>query len=294
MSTLPKATILKPHSEPVAAKSGDPSVPAPPSALTAALGIVHLDTALRVVEANDAFCEQFGLVHAEVTGEPLARFFHPTAAASLEEHFSQLVDGRCGNFSIRLTLTDGNLTDGNHTDENFTDRDCLVTGVTLNTVLHVCRTDCAAIALIVPDAVHSPTLTPATTLAEVPARILEGVAVGLSTQQLASRLGLSSHGVEYHISAMLKKLQAPTRSALVARAYALNILVPHCWPPRVRPRQTTGVPVGRSACANANSAPAPADCAQVSASRPSDNRIDAPRPAPVLAAGGHHPELESA
>ncbi|MDG5803771.1 LuxR C-terminal-related transcriptional regulator [Streptomyces ossamyceticus] len=282
MSTLPKATILEPHPEPVAAKSEDPSVPAPPSALTAALGIVHLDTALRVVEANDAFCEQFGLVHAEVTGEPLARFFHPTAAASLEEHFSQLVDGRCGSFSIRLTLTDG----------NHTDRDCLVTGLTLNTVLHVCRTDCAAIALIVPDAVHSPTLTPATTLAEVPARILEGVATGLSTQQLASRLGLSSHGVEYHISAMLKKLQAPTRSALVARAYALDILVPHCWPPRVRPQQMTPFPVGRSTCAN--SAPAPADRAQVPAPRPSDNVIDARRTAPVLAAGGHHPELESA
>jgi DNA-binding CsgD family transcriptional regulator len=245
LSTLPKATILEPRPEPVAAKSGDPS------ALTAAIGIVHLDTALRVVEANDAFYEQFGLVRAEVTAEPLARFFHPTAAASLEEHFSQLVDGQRGDFTICLTLTDGNLTG----------RDCLVTGITLNTLLHVCRTDCAAIALIVPDAVHSPPLTPAAPLAEVPARILEGVAAGLSTQQLASRLGLSSHGVEYHISAMLKKLQAPTRSALVARAYALDILVPRCWPPRVRPQQIRRFPVGRSACA---------------------------------AAGGHHPELESA
>jgi DNA-binding CsgD family transcriptional regulator len=282
LSTLPKATILEQRPESVVAKSGDPSAPEPPSALTSTIGIVHLDTALRVVEANDAFCEQFGLVDAEVTGEPLARFFHPTAAASLEEHFSQLVDGRCGDLSIRLTPTGG----------NHTDRDCLVTGLTLNTVLHDCRTECAVIALIVPDAVHGPTLTPVTTLAEVPGRILEGVAAGLSTQQLASRLGLSSHGVEYHISAMLKKLQAPTRSALVARAYALNILVPHCWPPRVRPQQMTRFPVGRSACAN--SAPAPADRAQVSAPRPSDSLIDARRPAQVLTTGGHRPELESA
>ncbi|WP_053745353.1 helix-turn-helix transcriptional regulator [Streptomyces sp. NRRL WC-3618] len=282
MSILPKATILEPHPEPVGAKSGDPSTPAPPPAVTAALGIVHLDTGLRVVEANDALCEQFGIVLEEMTGEPLSRLFHPTAAASLEEHFSQLVDGRCGNFSIRLMLVDGNLTD----------RDCLVTGIALDTVLHVCRTDCAAIAIIVPDAVHSPPLPLAAALAEVPARILEGVAAGLSTQQLASRLGLSSHGVEYHISAMLRKLKAPTRSALVARAYALDILVPHCWPPRIRPQQTTRFPVGGSACPT--SAPAPADLARGPAPRPSDNVVDARRPAPVLAAGGHHPELERA
>lgn len=285
MSTLPKATILEPRPEPVAARSGDPSTPAPPPAVTAALGIVHLDTGLRVVEVNDVFCEQFGLVLAEVTGKPLSGFFRPTAAASLEEHFSQLVDGWRGDFSIRLTLVDGTLTD----------RDCLVTGIALNTVPHVCRPDCAAIALIVPDAVHSPPLTPAAAcaaLAEVPARILEGVATGLSTQQLASRLGLSSHGVEYHISAMMKKLKAPARSALVARAYALDILVPHCWPPRVRPQQMTRFSVGRSACAT--SASATADRAPVPAPRPSDNLADARRPAPVHAANGHHQELERA
>ncbi|WP_055532742.1 LuxR C-terminal-related transcriptional regulator [Streptomyces graminilatus] len=282
MSTLPKATTLEPRPALVAAKPGDPSTPAPSPAVTAALGIVHLDSNLRVVEANDALCEQFGLALAEVTGEHLSRFFHPTAAASLEEHFSQLVDGRCGDFSIRLMLEDGNLTD----------RGCLVTGIALNTVVHICRTDCAVIALIVPDAVHSPQLTPAAALAEVPARILEGVAAGLSTQQLASRLGLSSHGVEYHVSAMLKKLKAPTRSALVARAYALDILVPHRWPPLVRPQQMTRFPVGRSACAT--SAPEPVDRARVPAPRPSDSLADARRPAPVLAAGGHHPELERA
>ncbi|WP_051969273.1 helix-turn-helix transcriptional regulator [Kitasatospora azatica] len=284
MSTLPKATIPEPRAEPVAAKSGDPSTPAPPPAVTAALGIVHLDTGLRVVETNKAFCEQFGLVLAEVTGKPLSRFFRPTAVASLEEHFSQLVDGRCGDFSIRLML-----------DANLTDRDCLVTGIAPNTVPHVCRTDCAAIALILPDTVHSPPLTPAAApvaLGEVPARILEGVAAGLSTQQLAPRLGLSSHGVEYHISAMLRKLKAPTRSALVARAYALDILVPHCWPPRVRPQQMMRFPVGRSACAT--SAPAPADRARVLAPRPCDDLVDARRPAPVRAANSHHPETECA
>ena len=69
--------------------------------------------------------------------------------------------------------------------------------------------------------------------------VLEGLAAGLSTQQLASRLGLSSHGVEYPVSSMLRKLKAPNRSALVARAYALDILVPNCWPPQVRPQYST-------------------------------------------------------
>ncbi|MGW2888699.1 LuxR C-terminal-related transcriptional regulator [Streptomyces griseoruber] len=286
MSTLPKVTTLDLDPELPTAKPRALPTPDIPSAVAATLGIVHLDAELRVVEANDAFCEQLRLIPAEVRGVPLSRFFHPTAGASLQEHFSQLVAGRHGDFSVPVTLVDGNLRDV----------DCLVTGIALNSVLHVYCTECVAVALIVPDTVHSPPLTLAAApaaLAEVPGRVLEGVAAGLSTQQLASRLGLSSHGVEYHISAMLKKLKAPNRSALVARAYALDILVPHCWPPRVKPQYMARFQAGTSAYATA--APASANRTRVSAPRQSDDLTEAGRPAPDLADDGDsHPEQERA
>ncbi|MBZ3900163.1 MULTISPECIES: LuxR C-terminal-related transcriptional regulator [Streptomyces] len=273
MPTLPKVTTLAP--EPPTANPRDLPTPALPPAVAAILGMVHLDAELRVVEANDTFCEQFRLTPAEVRGVSLSRFFHPTGRSSLQEQFSRLVAGQLGDFSAPMTLVDGNLRD----------RDCLVTGIALNRVPHVyCTTECVAVALVVPDTVHSPPLTLAAApaaLAEVPSRVLEGVAAGLSTQQLATRLGLSSHGVEYHISVMLKKLKAPNRSALVARAYALDILVAHCWPPRVRPQYMARFQVGTSACAT--EAPVPADRAPAAATHRSDDLTEVGRLAPVSA-----------
>ena len=65
------------------------------------------------------------------------------------------------------------------------------------------------------------------------ARILEGVAAGASTIQLADRLHLSRQGIEYRIAALLRRLQAPNRTALVARAYAMGAIGIGNWPPRV-------------------------------------------------------------
>ncbi|GIF12841.1 hypothetical protein Ate01nite_28730 [Actinoplanes teichomyceticus] len=81
----------------------------------------------------------------------------------------------------------------------------------------------------------APTVAGTRVLSRLDARILEGVAAGASTMQLASQLYLSRQGVEYHVSAMLRKLNAPNRPALVSRAYELGILAVGVWPPRARP-----------------------------------------------------------
>ncbi|MFY1699967.1 MULTISPECIES: response regulator transcription factor [unclassified Solwaraspora] len=67
------------------------------------------------------------------------------------------------------------------------------------------------------------------------ARVLEGVAAGASTAELAAALHLSPQGVEYHVAALLRRLHAANRPALVARAYALRVLDDGQWPPRVAP-----------------------------------------------------------
>ncbi|MFJ4770751.1 helix-turn-helix transcriptional regulator [Streptomyces uncialis] len=66
-------------------------------------------------------------------------------------------------------------------------------------------------------------------------RILEGVAVGVSTVRLAASLYLSRQGVEYRIGLMLRRFQAANRAALVSRAHSLGVLSVGAWPPRVVP-----------------------------------------------------------
>ncbi len=70
-------------------------------------------------------------------------------------------------------------------------------------------------------------------LTALDACILEGVAAGASTAELAAALYLSRQGVEYHIGLMLRQFQVPNRAALVSRAHSLGVLSVGTWPPRV-------------------------------------------------------------
>jgi DNA-binding NarL/FixJ family response regulator len=49
------------------------------------------------------------------------------------------------------------------------------------------------------------------------------------------RLYLSRQAVDYRIGAMLRRLDAPNRAALVSKAYAGGLLRAEHWPPRVAP-----------------------------------------------------------
>ncbi|MER6557604.1 LuxR C-terminal-related transcriptional regulator [Streptomyces sp. NPDC001027] len=215
------------------------------SATATALGTVDRDSGLRIVAANDAFCRQLDLTPAEARGDSLSRCFHPASWESLREHFARLLVDRHRDFSVPLELIGA---DGEYAD-------CMVTGIALD----IDWADCTTVVLLVLDGAGSTpqsTVSAPAALTTVPARILEGVAAGLSTQQLASRLDLSSHGVEYHISVMMRKLKARNRSALVARAYTLNIFMPQCWPPRLKPQYVEQFPVGGSSVAARNADPA--------------------------------------
>ena len=64
--------------------------------------------------------------------------------------------------------------------------------------------------------------------------VLELVAQGLSTRQIAERLWVSRQTVTYHIGNLLSKFDVQTRTGLVARAYASGVLSPGFWPPRLR------------------------------------------------------------
>ena len=50
-------------------------------------------------------------------------------------------------------------------------------------------------------------------------RILEGLADGLQSKEIASRIGRSTATVEFHIRSLYLKMLARSRAHLVARAY---------------------------------------------------------------------------
>ena len=70
-------------------------------------------------------------------------------------------------------------------------------------------------------------------LTKMDAVVLEGVASGMSTVRFATNLFLSRGGVEYHVSALMKRLKAGNRSELVSKAYAAGLFNIGTGPPRV-------------------------------------------------------------
>ncbi|MEU6814680.1 PAS domain-containing protein [Streptomyces sp. NPDC046860] len=64
--------------------------------------------------------------------------------------------------------------------------------------------------------------------------VLALLAGGATTDRAARELGLSRDGVAYHLRRLSARWNASNRTELVARAYALGVLAPGVWPPRVR------------------------------------------------------------
>jgi DNA-binding NarL/FixJ family response regulator len=56
-------------------------------------------------------------------------------------------------------------------------------------------------------------------LTDTEVRILEGLADGLQSKEIASRIGRSTATVEFHIRSLYMKMLARSRAHLVARAY---------------------------------------------------------------------------
>lgn len=184
-----------------------------------------LTSDLRVLAGDDDFFRHFGGSSAELCGRELFDLLRPSALSVLREHFSRLHDGRRTRFTERVVgcRSDGQVFSGD------------LTGTAIE---GPSRQASSIVVLVRPDdepATEEVSTLRGLLLSPIEARILEGVATGASTVQLASKLYLSRQGVEYHVSSMLRKLKAPNRAALVSRAYAAGILTVGTWPAQVLP-----------------------------------------------------------
>jgi PAS domain S-box-containing protein len=228
-----KAITGTPHLPEEATYRGRPTVDTSPpegrirSAVRRRSFAAHVDPGLTVVAADPDFCRLFGRTSAEVCGRSLHELLRAGAPAVLRERLARLLAGGRSHVTDRVVGRDGagGALPGELTAIAVRSASGRVTGLVI---------------LFRPDDRPSGPAPEGTaardaglTLTRINAQVLEGVALGASTAQLAARLHLSRQGVEYHVGLLLRKFRAPNRAALVARANAAGVLPAGQWPPRV-------------------------------------------------------------
>jgi PAS domain S-box-containing protein len=195
----------------------------------AEIGVLMIALDGTVLDANPAALRLSGRALHEVRGQDAGIALSPADVERNARLWAELVAGRRGRYDLTVALRSS---DGRQRPARFT--------VTL--VRSTRGAPAMALGLAVPLAPENDTVAvPARSVPSAgEAAVLERLAAGASLQQIASDLGMSRRGVDYRITRLRHKLRAdgpggaPTNSAaLIARAYALGILHPAVWPPRV-------------------------------------------------------------
>jgi PAS domain S-box-containing protein len=191
------------------------------------LALAVLGHDLRIGAVNEAFLRHFGGTATQRVGQNFLDLLHPAAKDMLSRQFAKLCRGPHHRFTERLV----GLGPGGKVFSG------MLTGVAAP---GTADRDTAIAVHIEPDGILRAASAgpPDRAMSALDARILEGVAAGASTIQLADRLHLSRQGIEYRIALLLRRFQAPNRAALVAHAYAMGALSLGAWPPRVLPEFT--------------------------------------------------------
>ncbi|MFV2086354.1 MULTISPECIES: helix-turn-helix transcriptional regulator [Micromonosporaceae] len=178
---------------------------------------LQLDRYGRVVRVSAGLTRWIGWSGAQLAGRPFELVLHPDRRAWFRHRFSILLTDAYPHFVglAEVTTTDGRLASSH------------ITAVAVRGTEP--PADSVLVLLTPENRVRRPQLT------EVGARVLEGLAGGASTAELAASLHLSRKGVEYHVTALLRQARVTNRTALVAWAYHCGVLVPGSWPPRLAP-----------------------------------------------------------
>ncbi|MEU5178869.1 LuxR C-terminal-related transcriptional regulator [Streptomyces longwoodensis] len=199
---------------------------------------------LVITSAEPEFARPFGLSSGEICGYGLLDLLHSAVPDRLREQFVALSSGRQPRFTEKVTGKDGTGVDF-HADMTAIAVRGLAGG-TSGAVVLLHHPAAAAPGPAAPAPAPAPMAPPPATrpvahegplLSALDAQVLEGVARGESTVQLASRLYLSRQGIEYRIGQMLRRFDTPNRPALVSRAHALGMFAAGQWPPRVLPER---------------------------------------------------------
>jgi DNA-binding CsgD family transcriptional regulator len=183
--------------------------------------LVSLNRDHEIVNGSAAFFHTLGTSADELCGRRLYDLVVPGQREPLVHLLTQLSDGTTDRFMSQVTMSRRVAS--------------ALPGLLAATALRSGRPGIGTVALFVRTAgeADSGGMDDARSLAEMDAKILEGVAAGLTSSVLASRLFVSRQTVEYHIGRLLKRFGVPSRSALIAYSYSVGILCVDTWPPQV-------------------------------------------------------------
>ncbi|NLU76614.1 helix-turn-helix transcriptional regulator [Streptomyces sp. HNM0575] len=186
--------------------------------------MASLDPDLVIQQTNREFSRQFGTPSAEVCGLNFRDLVHPSVKQPLLRQFSGLIEGKRQLFDTHVVAV--------RPEESAAFVGSLTAAAVSGDSPQV---SAVLIFMRASEKAEDVNVLPARKklLSDIDARILEGIAAGLSTIHLASRLYLSRQGVEYHVTGLLRKLRVPNRAALVSRAYSMGVLNVGTWPPKV-------------------------------------------------------------
>jgi DNA-binding CsgD family transcriptional regulator len=190
------------------------------------VGVAILDRGLRVIGVNGSFARYVGREVVDVSGKVLPDLVGPTFGGELRPELDRVAAGSTHVVERRFVPAPA---------EEGPGAEMVAVAVGLGAAST--RTIMVMLNRSLPQVrAERPGKNGrgSTTLKVLDARILEGMASGLSTVQLAGRLYLSHQGIEYHVGSMLRRFRVPNRTALVCKVYALGIFVAGSWPPKVR------------------------------------------------------------
>ncbi|GAA2027402.1 hypothetical protein GCM10009839_27720 [Catenulispora yoronensis] len=196
------------------------------------LPMARVDPAGRIVEGNAALGRLAGRGIAELRGLRVRELVAPGGSAGFGKQWRDVVDGRRSRGRGRVLVVRG--------DGRLLLAEAVawpVRGAAGRVIEVVCSLN-PVNALDGMSAGARETGDPLTLpvglrLSQPEARMLEGLAEGLGNAALGARLYLSKAGVDYYLDRLRKKFRVRGRCALVARAYALGVLMVAVWPPRV-------------------------------------------------------------
>jgi DNA-binding CsgD family transcriptional regulator len=187
------------------------------------LYLAFLGPNLTIQRANNEFLRRFG--GPTVYGRSFCDLAHPSIRRPLLQQFTRLLRGGQHHFATQVVTVkpEGKA----------------FTGALTAVAVHggTAEADAIMVMMRAPKGEEqTEAMTDREILTKVDARILEGIAEGMSTAPLAERVYLSRQGVEYHVTRLLRMHRVSNRAALVARAYSMGVLHAGTWPPKVDPQ----------------------------------------------------------
>ncbi|MEV8015718.1 PAS domain-containing protein [Streptomyces sp. NPDC086554] len=173
-----------------------------------------------IILANPAMATEWGATPGALRDRNVLELFRPEEKTQVVRIVEAVRLGRRSRYpvAVRWEAADGVRRHGELTAEPVSDTADEVPGLLV--LLRVLGEDTAPAA---PEATATPS----------EARILALLATGATTARAARETGLTRDGVTYHLRRLTERWGASNRTELVARAYALGVLVPGKWPPTV-------------------------------------------------------------